>query len=120
MSTDPQNPQYSSPGPLFAGDSGAYASTGAPGTEGVSAGALTGPVVGYTPVTFVYQSVQPQPPPHVPVHSGATTAFSDDEPLHQSPLLPEAAAASSTNAGSGHPRGPGHPNAPGSPAGPEV
>jgi hypothetical protein len=110
MSTDPQNPQYSDPGPLFSGDSGAYASTGAPGTEGVTAGVTSGPVVGSPPVTIVYQSVQAQPPPPVAVHSGATTAFSDDQPLHQSPLLPHAAEASSTGAGMGSVAGPPHPN----------
>jgi hypothetical protein len=49
--------------------------------------------------------------PQVPVLSGDTCAFSDDQPLHQSPLLPHADAASSTGAGMGSVSTPHHPNA---------
>src|SRR5262245_42215527 len=64
MSMDPQNPQYSNPGPLFPGAAN-YGDSGAPGTQGVMPGAEGGPVVGSPPVTIVYQSVQAQPPQHV-------------------------------------------------------
>lgn len=110
MSDQSSNQQYSSP-PF--GLSGDYGSTGAPGSVGVTAAATAGPVVGTPQVTSVWQSVQAAPPPEVPVHSGDTSSFSDDTPIHQSPLLPsDPAAYLSTGAGmgtdvtSGH-----HPNA---------
>ena len=85
-------------------------STGAPGSEGVSASDTAGAVIG---------SAQPRsvlfapsvPVPEVRVHAGDTTGFSDDQPIHQSPLLPHAAEASSTGAGDGNVVTPHHPNA---------
>jgi hypothetical protein len=105
---DPHNQQYSSP-PF--GLSGDYASTGAGGSPGTSAAATAGPVVGSPAVlSGPYQSSQ-LPIAHVPVHSGDTSAFSDDVPVHASPLLPgDPAPYLSTGAGTGHAGHVPHPN----------
>jgi hypothetical protein len=95
------NDQYSGADPF--GGPGGYASSGAPGSAGVSASKTTGGVIG---------SVQPRsvmfapsgPVPEVAVREGDTCAFSDDVPVHPSALLPgDAGQFMTTGAGEGSP-----------------
>jgi hypothetical protein len=95
------NEQYQGADPF--GGPGGYASSGAPGSAGVSASETTGGVVG---------SVQPRsvmfapsgPVPEVTVRAGDTSSFSDDVPLHPSVLLPgDAGQYLATGAGRGSP-----------------
>jgi hypothetical protein len=90
MAADPQNPQYSSPGPLFAAQAD-YASTGSPGSAGIvdsPQGTGGGGVIGSAPVTMPYQSVQGGPPPATSVTAGDTAGMADDLGAHTSPITP--------------------------------
>lgn len=66
------------------------ARSGAPmGTAGISAGNTSGAVIGSPVVSAPYGSSQlPANRPTVDVRSGDTSGFSDDTPVHTSPLLP--------------------------------
>jgi hypothetical protein len=88
------------PGP----DPGAYYSTGLDGSSSPDvASATAGPVVGTPVVSSVYVSSQlPEGQVTLPVTSGDTSGFSDDQPVHASPLLPGAAYAAETGIGHGH------------------
>jgi hypothetical protein len=101
------NAQYSESGTQLV--PGSYASTGAPGSPspvadappGVGGGAVIGsPEI----LTSTYASSQvPANLPRIPVTQGDTSAFSDDTPVHESPIMPGPASAYlSTGAGQGH------------------
>jgi hypothetical protein len=99
------NDQYSGADPF--GGPGGYASSGAPGSAGVSASKTTGGTTGGT-----IGSVQPRsvmfapsgPVPEVAVREGDTCAFSDDVPVHPSALLPgDPDQFMTTGAGAGSP-----------------
>jgi len=113
--------RYDSPGGVsnpMPGLQGVDRAQTAPGSEGVRPEATAGAVVGSVmPRSVMYAPSTPIA--EVQVLSGDTCAFSDDRPIHQSDLLPQATAASSTGAGDGRVRGPSHPNSEFG-AGPEV
>ena len=108
---DSQNLQYTDQSKFFGGNGAAYASTGAPGTEGITAAESAGPVVGSPVISAPFGSSQvPANMAHVDVVSGDTSAFSSDRPVNPGPLLPDWQGASVTGAGSGSPHD-RHPNA---------
>ena len=81
------NSQYSSPGPLFAGQR--FDSTGAPGSPGLDPDSTTGEVVGTPVVSNPYGSSQlPGNRPTLAVDSGDTSGMSDDVPAHSSVIAP--------------------------------
>jgi hypothetical protein len=79
-------------------------STGLGGSSSPDVAAATaGPVVGTPVVSSVYVSSQlPEGRPTLPVTSGDSSGFSDDRPIHESPLLPGSAYAAETGIGHGH------------------
>ena len=82
MSGDPQNQQYGAGASLFGQDASAYASTGAPGTAGITAEMDAGPVVGLPVVSMPFTSSQvPENMPTVAVTSGDTCAMASDAPV---------------------------------------
>jgi hypothetical protein len=87
------------PGP----DPGVYYSTGLDGSASPDvASATAGPEVGRPVVSAVYVSSQlPEGRPTLPVTSGDTSGMSDDQPVHESALLPGAAYAAETGIGRG-------------------
>lgn len=105
------NQQYSDP-PFVSAGADAYLSTGAPGSP-PSPGGSAGPVVGRPAVLGSFDSSQ-LPVSRVDVTSGDTCAFSDDVPVHDSPLLPGSPEPyMSTGAGDGRAEHIPHPNAAG-------
>jgi hypothetical protein len=92
------------------------ATTGAPGSSGVSdspAGTGGGAVIASPVVSAPYGSSQlPENKPTLPVTQGDTSGFSDDSPVHESAIVPGPVADYlSTGAGQGsgahYPRRPG-------------
>lgn len=88
--------------------------SGAPGTVGVDPSATAGPVVGSPVVGAPYASSQvAENRPTMPVTSGDTSSFSDDNPIHGSVFLSGGHAGNSpdeTGAGMGHAGHFRHPN----------
>jgi hypothetical protein len=117
MSTDPQNPQYSNPGPIF-GDASGYADSNAPGSPGVqdqAAGVGGGPVIA-TPVVSIpgASSQLAENMPHLPVTTGDTAGMTSDAPVPPGgdPLTGLGLdSIANTGAGSGTVITPHHPNA---------
>ena len=82
MSGDSQNQQYGTGASLFGQDAAAYASTGAPGSPGITAEMDAGPVVGRPVVSVPFTSSQvPENMPTVAVTSGDTCAMASDAPV---------------------------------------
>jgi hypothetical protein len=79
-----------------------FYSTGLPGSEGITAAATAGPVVGTPVVSVPFASSQPAASrPVIAVTSGDTFSASDDLAVHVgTPLLP--AGADTTGIGGGH------------------
>lgn len=101
------NSQYSSPGPLFAGQR--FDSTGTPGSQGISAGETHGEVVG----TYEYRNPLDSaqiPGDQVDVTAGDTDGVADDLAVHTGVLNPDA-GSQQTGSGTGSVAGPHHPNA---------
>jgi hypothetical protein len=116
MATDPQNLQYTTPGPLFGGAQG-YDSTGAPGSPGVQdapAGSGGGGVIASPVVSVPFASSQlAESMPRLPVTAGDTAGMTSDAPVPVSgdPLTGLSLAdVTQTGAGTGHVAGPAHPN----------
>jgi hypothetical protein len=115
MSSDPQSPQYDSPGPAFGGPTAGYAYSGAAGTQGVvdsPAGVGGGAVIGEGRVSAPFGSSQLAANiGEVPVTQGDTSGFSDDLPAHSSAIVqaPQEQLFS-TGAGQGHANHFEHPN----------
>jgi hypothetical protein len=99
----------------FGLNTAAYASTGAPGTPGVSASETSGSVIASPVVSTPGASSQiPANAPRVQVMSGDTTGMSSDAvvPSGGDPLTGlSAGQLTTTGAGQGHVAGPHHPNA---------
>ena len=94
------NDQYK-PGAAFFGMDLGLASTGAPGSQGVSSSDTAGGVVGTVTVTAPGTSSQ-APQPVVTVTAGATTGSADDVAAHVSAISPGPAGDyASTGAGQG-------------------
>jgi hypothetical protein len=79
-------------------------STGFAGTQSPDvASATAGAVIGRPTVSAVYVSSQlPEGRPTLAVTSGDTSGYSDDQPIHPSPLLPGSAYAATSGLGEGH------------------
>jgi hypothetical protein len=108
---DNANKQYMDPGVLFGAGSGDYSSTGAPGTQGVTAAEDAAPLATVEVTPSPYWSAQLGGLPRATVSVGDTSAYSSDNPVPVNPLLPDAAGAGATGAGTGHVGGAPHPNA---------
>jgi hypothetical protein len=105
------NDQYKPGAEIFPGIS-IPQTTGAPGSAGITAQATSGAEVGNPVVSNPYGSSQlPENKPTLPVTQGDTSGFSDDTPVHASPIMPADASYLSTGAGQGsgahYPRRPG-------------
>jgi hypothetical protein len=99
------NDQYSNPPFGLQGD---YTSSGAEGSQGISA-AQDAPALMTVPVTpSPYWSAQLGDMPSATVSVGDTSAYSSDDPTPVNPLLPDADGASATGAGAGTVYGPRH------------
>lgn len=94
------NAQYTADPQFVAGEYGMTGLGGSPSPN--TAAATAGPVLAQPVVSTPLASSQlPENMPRVPVTSGDTSGFSDDQPIHSSPLLPDAAQAAVTGIGHG-------------------
>jgi hypothetical protein len=114
MATDPQNLQYDpAQSKFFTRVPGGSGAAGSPGVTDSAPGVGGGAVIATPAVSNPFDSSQiAANRPAVPVTQGDTSGFSDDVPVHQSPLLPgQPADYMSSGAGQGHAGHFPHPNA---------
>jgi hypothetical protein len=107
------NAQYQSPPFGLAGDYSNSGAAGSPGVTDSAPGVGGGAVIASPVVSAAFDSSQiASNMPTVPVVAGDTSGFSDDLPVHQSPLLPGPPASyMDSGAGEGHAGHFPHPNA---------